>query len=81
MNKQDKFDDLARFSGSLEAESLALLLKSSDVTFKLIKPPPMVGPRLPWSRVPVVVQVLNKDFNRAKELLTEYRKTQGVPFN
>ena len=81
MNNQDEFSDLVRFSGSMEAEPLAMLFTYGDVTFKLIKPPRSIGPLLPSSQVPVVVQVTNRDFNRAKELLAEYRKTQGVPFS
>ncbi len=79
MNNQDEFNDLIRFSGSMEAEFLVMLLTYGDVTFKLTKLPLSIGSLLPSSQAPVVVQVVNEDFNRAKELLAEYRKTQGVP--
>ena len=79
MNKRKGFNELVRFSGSLEAEPLAMLLKYGEVTFKLIKPPHPNRPFLPSSHAPVVVQVLNEDLDRAKKLLADYRKTQGVP--
>jgi hypothetical protein len=61
-----------------------MLLLDSNVTFKVTKPSPGIGSgsgRSPSSHLPVVVQVLIEDLNRAKALLAEYRKTQGVPFS
>ncbi len=81
MNNQNKFNDLIRFSGSMEAEPLAMLLKDGDVTFRLTNQPHALGPLVSSSQTPVVVQVINDYFHRAKELLAEYRKTQGVPFS
>ena len=81
MSNQDEFNDLIRFSGSMEAEPLAMLLRYGDVTFRLTKPHHTLGPFLPSSQAPVIVQVINEDFNRAKEMLADYRKTQGVPYN
>ena len=84
MNRQDEFNDLVRFSGAMEAEPLTMLLLDSNVTFKLTNLSPRIGSRTgrsPSSSPPVVVQVLIEDLNRAKALLAEYRKAQGVPFS
>jgi hypothetical protein len=40
-----------------------------------------MGSLFPSSQAPIVIQVLNEDLKRAKELLSEYRKTEGVPFS
>jgi hypothetical protein len=81
MNNQDEFSDLIGFSGSKEAELLAELLKYGKLTFKLTKTPRAMGSLFPSSQAPIVIQVLNEDLKRAKELLSEYRKTEGVPFS
>jgi hypothetical protein len=84
MNSRDEFNELVRFSGDMEAEPLTMLPVDSHVTFRLTKPPPGQGAlsgRSPSSRTSVIVQVLLEDLNRAKALLAEYRKTEGVPFS
>jgi hypothetical protein len=81
MNKPDEYNDLVRFSGSSEAEPMTMILEDNDVVFKVTKIATTSRSLLLSSQSPIVIQVLGKDFNRAKEMLAEYRKTQGVPFS
>jgi hypothetical protein len=81
MERKDEFKELARFSGSREADLLTGLLTYGDVKFKLTESACSLPSLMPTSHTPIVVQVLGEDLQRAKELLAQYRKIQGVPFS
>jgi hypothetical protein len=81
MNKRNEFNDLVRFSGRRTAEPMVSILEDSDVSFKLTNFFTIPGTPWSWSPAAVVIQVADRDFNRAKEMLMEYRKTMGVPFS
>ena len=81
MRKQDEFKELVQFWGAEEDEPLAGLLKFSDVTFKLTRRVQKQPWFSPSSQMPLVLKVLDKDYKRAKYLLSQYQKTKGVPFS
>ena len=81
MNESNDLNDLVRFSAPRNAELMIKILEDTDIVFKLTQLYSKQATVWQWSNSAVVIQVANKDFNRAEAMLIEYQKTIGVPFS
>jgi hypothetical protein len=76
-----EFKELVSVADVMEADLLIGALNHGGVKYRLAPISETVAPFLLLYHTPTTVQVLDEDLPRAKALLNEYRKTQGVPFS
>jgi hypothetical protein len=81
MTGKQKYMELARLFGSGETARIAAFLEHENIGFKIVNNSQGKDHLCRQNSKSTIIQVLEEDFRQAEQLISDYRRVQGVPFS